>query len=175
MALSPKWYQFMVSLFASLGSYLFGYDLGVIAEVIASGNFMHKFNASLTQQGVVVSLFTGGAFCGAFFGGPSGDYLGRRWTIIICSVVFLLGGALQTGASSLEFLSCSDIRPVRPNLLTLPSVAVSLHSSNSCWVSVLWWPRGFPTPRIPISRITTVHNGDFLWVFNWCPLSSLVH
>jgi len=104
MALPPKWYQFLVSVFASLGSYLYGYDLGVIAEVIASGNFIDKFHASLTQQGVVVSLFTGGAFCGAFFGGPLGDILGRRITIIIGSVMFLLGGALQTGASNLEFL-----------------------------------------------------------------------
>lgn len=88
---------------ASLGSYLYGYDLGVIAEVIASGNFKDKFHASLTQQGVV-SLFTGGAFCGAAMGGPAGDWLGRRITIIIESVFFLLGGGLQTGASTIEFL-----------------------------------------------------------------------
>lgn len=43
MALPPKWYQFLVSVFASLGSLLYGYDLGVIAEVIASGNFKSKF------------------------------------------------------------------------------------------------------------------------------------
>lgn len=43
MALPPKWYQFLVSVFASLGSLLFGYDLGVIAEAIASGNFKRHF------------------------------------------------------------------------------------------------------------------------------------
>ena len=43
MALPPKWYQFFVSVFASLGSLLFGYDLGVIAEAIASGNFKRQF------------------------------------------------------------------------------------------------------------------------------------
>jgi hypothetical protein len=43
MALPPKWYQFAVSVFASLGSLLYGYDLGVIAEVIASGNFINQF------------------------------------------------------------------------------------------------------------------------------------
>jgi hypothetical protein len=43
MALPPKWYQFLVAVFASLGSLLYGYDLGVIAEVIASGNFKSKF------------------------------------------------------------------------------------------------------------------------------------
>jgi hypothetical protein len=42
--LSPKLYQFLVGVFASLGSLLFGYDLGVIAQVIASQSFISKFN-----------------------------------------------------------------------------------------------------------------------------------
>jgi hypothetical protein len=41
--LTPKWYQFLVGVFASLGSLLFGYDLGVIAQVIASASFNTKF------------------------------------------------------------------------------------------------------------------------------------
>ena len=65
MALPPKWYQFLIGVFASLGSYLFGYDLGVIAEVIASPTFASKFVANPTQSGLVVSMFTTGAFFGA--------------------------------------------------------------------------------------------------------------
>ena len=47
-------------------------------------------------------MFTGGAFVGAFFGGPSGDFLGRRKTIALGCLVFLFGGALQTGAPTLS-------------------------------------------------------------------------
>ena len=43
MALPPKWYQFLVCVFASIGSVLYGYDLGVIAEAIASANFKQRF------------------------------------------------------------------------------------------------------------------------------------
>lgn len=43
MALPPKWYQFLVSVFASLGSFNYGYDLGVIASAIASASFKTKF------------------------------------------------------------------------------------------------------------------------------------
>jgi hypothetical protein len=32
MALPPKFYQFLVGIFASLGSFLYGYDLTIIAE-----------------------------------------------------------------------------------------------------------------------------------------------
>lgn len=49
MALPPKWYQFLVSLFASLGSVLFGYDLGVIAEAIAAQSFKSEFNPSANE------------------------------------------------------------------------------------------------------------------------------
>ena len=51
-----------------------------------------------------MSVFTGGAFFGAAFAGPAGDYLGRRLTILTGSVIFLLGGALQTAAQNVEYL-----------------------------------------------------------------------
>ncbi|CAL3972793.1 unnamed protein product [Diplocarpon coronariae] len=105
MALRPKVYQFLVGVFASMGSILFGYDLGVIASVIAASNFKEYFhNPSTTHTGIVVSFFTGGAFCGAGLAGPSGDRLGRRMTIVIGSVVYLLGGSLQTGAANLDMM-----------------------------------------------------------------------
>lgn len=120
MALPPKWYQFLVSVFASLGSLLYGYDLGVIAEAIASKNFQLKFGSNPNEtylslplwqgyctdssSGAVVSVFTGGAFFGAMFAGPVGDRLGRKLTILIGACVFLIGGALQTGAQNINYL-----------------------------------------------------------------------
>lgn len=38
------------------------------------------------------------------FAGPMGDMLGRKWTILIGAVVFILGGGLQTGARNLAYL-----------------------------------------------------------------------
>jgi len=105
MVLAPKIYQFLVGVFASLGSVLFGYDLGVIAGVISCDTFKSFFNnPSDTDTGIVVSFFTGGAFCGAGLAGPAGDRLGRRWTIVVGCVIYLLGGALQTGAMNLHYL-----------------------------------------------------------------------
>lgn len=104
MALPPKWYQFLVSVFASLGSSLYGYDLGVIAGAVASKNFVATFQPTAAETGAVVSVFTGGAFFGAFFAGPVADWLGRRKTIMLGALVFILGGGLQTGAQSLSYL-----------------------------------------------------------------------
>lgn len=102
--LPPKWYQFLVALFASLGSVLYGYDLGVIAGAVDSGNFRQQFNPTEAERGAVVALFTAGAFFGAGFAGPLADWLGRRLTLLTGSVIFVLGGGLQAGAKTLNFL-----------------------------------------------------------------------
>ncbi|KAM0694734.1 hypothetical protein Q7P36_005090 [Cladosporium allicinum] len=104
MALPPKVYQFLVSMFASVGSILYGYDLGVIAEAIHSDNFVMQFNPTPSQSGAVVSVFTGGAFFGAMFAGPAGDYIGRKKTIMLGALIFIVGGSLQTAAQSLDYL-----------------------------------------------------------------------
>ncbi len=39
-------FQFLVGVFASMGSALFGYDLGVIAEVVSSSSYIELFNPS---------------------------------------------------------------------------------------------------------------------------------
>ena len=87
MVLAPKTYQFLVGLFASLGSLLYGYDLGVIAQVISANAFVSEFNPTDNETGAVVSVFTGGAFFGAAIAGVLGDALGRRLTIMIGALV----------------------------------------------------------------------------------------
>ncbi|PKS07779.1 hypothetical protein jhhlp_006387 [Lomentospora prolificans] len=104
MALPPKLYQWLVGVFASLGSLTYGYDLGVIAQVIAAKSFTSRFGDDPAKIGAVVSVFTGGAFFGALSAAPLGDKLGRKWAILIGAVVFLLGGALQTSAQNIAYM-----------------------------------------------------------------------
>lgn len=98
-------YQFLVGCFAALGSFLFGYDLGVIAEVVASDSFKTLFlqeNAD-SRAGTVVALFTGGCFVGAFGAGFS-DRLGRRGTILMACCIFVIGGVIQTAGVAISML-----------------------------------------------------------------------
>lgn len=83
---------------------LFGYDLGVIAQVIASQSFKTKFAPNDDETGAVVSVFTGGAVFGALIAGYLADAVGRRLTIMSGAIIFCLGGALQTGAQALSYL-----------------------------------------------------------------------
>ncbi|KAL4744648.1 hypothetical protein BDW72DRAFT_208852 [Aspergillus terricola var. indicus] len=68
MALPPKWYQFLVP------------------------SLIDAFQADATERGAVTSVFTGGAFFGAYFAGPLGDHAGRKWTIFVRALIFILGG-----------------------------------------------------------------------------------
>jgi MFS family permease len=107
--MNPKLYQFLVALFASFGSFLYGYDLGIIASVVASDSFIEKFvNGRSHVAGTVVALFTAGAFFGAYGAGFT-DPLGRRTTLALGSVLFIIGGVLQTAAVNHGMLYFSRI------------------------------------------------------------------
>lgn len=104
MAMNPKLYQFLVCCFAAIGSFAYGYDLSVIAQVIASETFVERFNPTTNENGAVVSLFTGGAFFGASAAGLISDRVGRKYTISIACVIFIFGGCLQAGCTKLGML-----------------------------------------------------------------------
>ena len=103
--MKPGVYQFLVGCFAALGSFLFGYDLGVIAEVVASDDFIRRFLQKDASQrsGTVVALFTGGCFLGAFGAGYS-NRLGRRGTILMACCIFVVGGVIQTAGVVIAML-----------------------------------------------------------------------
>jgi hypothetical protein len=62
--MQPKIYQFFLAMFAAFGSFLYGYDLGIIASVVASDSFTDKFlqTDATTRSGTVVALFTAGEY-----------------------------------------------------------------------------------------------------------------
>lgn len=80
------------------------YDLGVIGGSVAADSFKALFKPNDDQTGAIVSLFTGGGFFGAALAGPIADKLGRRLTIVIGAVAFILGGLLQAVAQNLSYL-----------------------------------------------------------------------
>ncbi|KAF8589970.1 general substrate transporter [Ramaria rubella] len=97
MALPPKVYTWLCGLFASLGSIIFGYDLGVIA-----GKTMGPRFNNTNLQGLITSML--GSFFGMIPVAWFADKWGRRYTIQMGSAIYLLGGALQTGAQNMDMM-----------------------------------------------------------------------
>jgi len=110
----PALINYVAAIFAATGSFLFGYDSGIIGSVISENyeQFHLYFNhdnrgraagdpivlvpSSIT--GAIVSVFAGGAFFGALMAGQTADRLGRKYTIQIGSIIAIVGCALQTAA-----------------------------------------------------------------------------
>lgn len=79
-----------LTVIATLGGLLFGYDTGVI-----SGALLYmKDDLALSPFGeatVVSSLLFPGAAFGALFGGRVADRIGRKRSLMVCAVLFLAG------------------------------------------------------------------------------------
>ncbi|CAK7242387.1 MAG: hypothetical protein STHCBS139747_003877 [Sporothrix thermara] len=102
--MNPKLYQWLIGCFAAVGSFTFGYDLGVIAEILPALQGIDGFSPDSNTQGLITSLLSVGAFCGAFFASWLADIIGRRGTILAATVLFCFGAALQCGCRNNGFL-----------------------------------------------------------------------
>ncbi|KAF7337060.1 High-affinity glucose transporter [Mycena venus] len=100
-------FNFSVCLFSALGSFLFGYDSGVIGSVVSKQfdqfqTFFHNPGPDIV--GAIVSTFAGGCFFGAATAGSLATRIGRKRTIQIGALIAVLGCSLQTGARNVSYL-----------------------------------------------------------------------
>src|SRR3954447_4639394 len=81
-------YLLKSAIVAALGGLLFGFDTAVIAG--ATGALSAKFALTPAMLGVTVSSALWGTILGAMFGGIPGDRYGRRASLQITGVLYLL-------------------------------------------------------------------------------------
>ncbi|KAG7664396.1 uncharacterized protein J8A68_002069 [[Candida] subhashii] len=104
----------LVGLFAAFGGFLFGYDTGTISGILAMDYVKHHFPASRnsanpeftsSESSLIVSILSAGTFFGALIAPLLSDRIGRRWTLILSTlIVFNLGVLLQTISTSIPLL-----------------------------------------------------------------------
>ncbi|TCP94744.1 SP family xylose:H+ symportor-like MFS transporter [Cricetibacter osteomyelitidis] len=90
-------YIVMISIVASLGGLLFGYDTSVISGAI--GPLKEYFNLNPAETGWAVSNVVIGCIIGAYVSGEIARKLGRKKTLIIAALLFTIsaiGSALAT-------------------------------------------------------------------------------
>ncbi|KAK2783124.1 hypothetical protein FQN51_004454 [Onygenales sp. PD_10] len=100
-------FLFGVALFSSLGGLLFGYDQGVVSGVLTMESFGALFPQIFTDSGFkgwFVSTLLLAAWLGSLVNGPFADYIGRKVSMIVAVVVFLIGSILQAAAVNLVIL-----------------------------------------------------------------------
>ncbi|RKP30900.1 hypothetical protein METBISCDRAFT_15278 [Metschnikowia bicuspidata] len=94
-----------VSIFVSLGVFLFGFEQGLMSSLLTNAYFKEYFhNPSPAQIGTMVATLEIGALFSSFVAGKVGDKIGRRKTIRCGSAIFVVGGVFQAASPEIYVL-----------------------------------------------------------------------
>lgn len=95
-------YVILLTFLCALGSFLFGYDTGVVSGAMLY--IKDEFHLSPLLHELVISVTVGAAAVFALVGGFINDKLGRKPTTLIASVVFLAGALVLGLAQNVAML-----------------------------------------------------------------------
>ncbi|KAI9928982.1 hypothetical protein ASPWEDRAFT_128614 [Aspergillus wentii DTO 134E9] len=161
--------------FSALGSFLFGYDAGVISTSIDQPSFLHQFGyPSDAATGGIVASYTGGAIVGSIVVSYLSDPFGRRLVMFIGGLLAAFGAALQGGAVTIAMLIAG--RFIAGLAIGLMSVTVPVYCSEvapprvrGLLTCMQQWMMGIGSMVAQwVGYGCSLHSGDFSWRF---PLS----
>ncbi|KAL6240681.1 hypothetical protein RBB50_012391 [Rhinocladiella similis] len=103
MAFSPSVIRFFIVLFVALGSLTYGYCSSIIATTLGQPTFISYFDldtrSNATQLiGAINGLYQAGGLFGSLSMIKFPDWIGRRKSLLLYSIITLIGGALQAGS-----------------------------------------------------------------------------
>ncbi|KAL1981233.1 hypothetical protein VTN96DRAFT_2946 [Rasamsonia emersonii] len=152
-------YLFGVALFSTLGGLLFGYDQGVVSGILTMESFGARFPRIYSDssfKGWFVSTLLLTAWFGSLVNGPIGDRLGRKWSMNLAVVIFVIGSAIQCGAVTIPmlfvgraiagfavgqltqivplFISEISIAEIRGGLVVLQQLSITIGILISYWI-----------------------------------------
>ncbi|KAH9886847.1 putative sugar transporter [Xylariomycetidae sp. FL2044] len=95
-------YVYTLTAFVSLGAFLFGWNQGVMAMIIADERWLNLMQPSNDWSvGLVISIYNIGCVIGALTIGYFADNYGRERTMSLASSVFIVGALLQATSSTI--------------------------------------------------------------------------
>lgn len=105
--MNKKLFIFYIAMLVSVGGILYGYDMGVISGALL---FIRNTIALNDEQiGLIVGAVLGGSLIGTLLAGPISDYYGRRFLILLASIIFIIGITFILLANTFLFLFLSRI------------------------------------------------------------------
>lgn len=94
---------YVTALVASMGAFIFGYDLAFIGTTITLEPFKRDFGLVGASQSEsdefsanIVSLLQAGCFFGSLAVAPLGERFGRKPSLVIAGIAFCIGSLMQT-------------------------------------------------------------------------------
>ncbi|KAK7369943.1 hypothetical protein VNO80_11991 [Phaseolus coccineus] len=92
------------ALLGSATSILLGYDIGVMSG--AALLIRENLNISAVEEEVLVGTLNVFSLIGSLASGKTSDFIGRRYTIVLSSLTFLVGAILMGVGPSFAFILC---------------------------------------------------------------------
>ncbi|KZT69637.1 general substrate transporter [Daedalea quercina L-15889] len=169
-----NYYALGCAVFVSIGGLLFGYDQGVIANVLVMKDFTERWPIGAWEKGVMTAVLELGSLVGALATGVLADRVSRRTAIILACVVFCIGSAFQCAARSFAHLvfgravgglgvgALSMLAPLYMAEISPPEVRGSLMALEQFSIvlgAVLGFWTGFFTRNVPGSSSWRVPLG----------------
>lgn len=100
------WKAYVICAFASIGGIFFGYDSGYINGVNGSAAFYQAVEGNSTatalsssNQSLIVSILSAGTFFGALIAGDIAEFIGRKWTVVVGCLIYVLGVVIQVATT----------------------------------------------------------------------------
>ena len=100
-----KWHKLtriviVATLISAVGGILFGFDTGVISGAILF--IQNHWGLTIAQESLATSSVLIGAIIGAIFGGLMADRIGRKISVIIAAIFFIVGTLIVVSSDSLD-------------------------------------------------------------------------
>lgn len=131
----PKIYNpFWVATIATLGGMLFGFDISSMSAIILSDQYRTFFNEpNGLLQGAIGAALAAGSIVGSAFAGPLSNWIGRRNSLMVACMWWLVGTALQAAVTGVGMLIAGRV---------LNGVCVGITSSQGrdAEIDTIAWP-----------------------------------
>ncbi|CAK5267723.1 unnamed protein product [Mycena citricolor] len=88
--------QYIVGSFACIGGGLFGLDISSMSGVLSNPAYLKTFhNPTSNPQGAIVAAMPAGSFVGSLLVTSLGDKIGRKRTVQLAGLIWVIGSILQ--------------------------------------------------------------------------------
>ncbi|KAL5337464.1 general substrate transporter [Aspergillus crustosus] len=115
---------YVLAAFGTIGGALFGFDVSSMSAWIGTDQYLEYFNHPNSDlQGGITASMSAGSFAGAIAAGFIADHLGRRWSLIIASVIWIIGSVIQCSAQNVAHLVAGRV---------VSGLSVGVTSSQVC-------------------------------------------
>ncbi|KAK9358861.1 general substrate transporter [Lipomyces starkeyi] len=120
---------YTISAFTALGGTLFGFDIASISGIISTDNYKNYYGNPLgTRQGSITGALAAGSLVGSLSSTVLGDYLSRKISIQVGTVLWCIGTTVQSASNGVGMLIAG--RVISGLCIGLTSTLVPIYQSE---------------------------------------------